>query len=115
MNEIRQLSVNKVTELSTAEKIDLMMFSHTTVAQTVFKLLELMVVEERDAAAAVELDKEAEQRAAWTSAHVMQKLYSKFRARVEESANEHRADIEKRALEEELKDQAKIQEIILHQ
>lgn len=111
---MQELSVNKVTPLSRQEQIELFAASRTRQMDLVYKLLELMVIEERDNAARVDPANEPSQRAAWTTAYAMNQLYQKFRTRVEEALTEHKDEIAKKAAEENAREQQEVEGVITY-
>ena len=113
--ELRKLSVNKVTELSITEKLDLFQFAHTSYAETVYKLLELILIEMRDEAAETDPADEKKQKAVWDVAHAAHKIYTRFRQEVQKIAEGHRADIADKANKEILEDQQEMERIMLNQ
>lgn len=107
-----ELSINRAAPLTRQEQMELVAASTTRGFQIVYKLLELMVIEERDLAARIDPADKKAQRAAWTTAHAMLKMYDKFKQKVEEGITEHRDELAKKAAEELAKERDEIGGVI---
>ena len=115
VKEPNTFQVGKPPVLDAAEKAELLQFSYTTTANIIFKVLEIMVIEARDEAAAVDPANEAEVRAKQGVAYTMGLLYAKFKEKVQGPALEHYGET-KRILNARLaQEQEFIEDIIINQ
>lgn len=108
-----RLSYNQNIELTPEEMMDLTVFGAMPVARTVYKVMESAIVDARNEAMECDPAREAVQKSLMTIAHAMDKFYKKVRSKIEFAQTEHLTDVRQKALQEELKDQSKIEEIIL--
>lgn len=107
-------SYSQTTELTDIEKMDLAVLHQDPRVRTLYKLMELQIIKARNDAMSADPAEEAKQRSLMTVAHAMDKFYKQLRGEIEFGVAEHIADVKTKALQEELKDQAKLEEIILH-
>lgn len=108
-----RFSYNQNTELTPEEMMDLTVFGSMPVAKTVYKLMENAIADARNEAMECDPAREAVQRSLMTVAHAMDKFYKKVRSKIEFAQTEHLTDVRQKALQEDLKDQAKVEEIIM--
>lgn len=116
--EIRQapnsrFSYNQTRELTPEEMMDLTVFGAMPVSKTVYKVMEMAIADARDEAMECDPAREAVQRSLMTVAHAMDKFYKKVRGKIEFAQMEHLSDVKQKVLAEDMKDQEKIEEIIL--
>ena len=109
------LSLNQVLELQPLEKLNLATLAGDPRYETLKKLMQIEVIRARDRAMEIDPAKGQEQRAAMTVAHAMQKFYQNVVNEVELAITEQLSDIKQKALEQELQDQGKIEELYLSQ
>lgn len=107
--------MDSVTQLSVMQKMDLFAFSHTETAKSLWELMQNMIIEARDEAMAVDPAEEKVQKARMDTAHAMAKFYTRVRKEIEFLSNERMGEIERLANEEIMKDQDRIETIILNQ
>lgn len=107
--------MNRTTQLSVMQKTDLFAFSHTETAKSLWELMENLVIEARDEAMSIDPADEKLQKARMDTAHAMAKFYTRLRKEIESLASERMGEIERLANEEILKDQERIEAIVLGQ
>ena len=108
-----RFSYNQTRELTPEEMMDLTVFGAMPVAKTVYKVMEFAIADARDEAMECDPAREAVQRALMTVAHAMDKFYKKVRGKIEFAQMEHFSDAKQKVLAEDMKDQEKIEEIIM--
>ena len=108
-----QFSYNRNIELTPAESMDLMVFGTTPVANLLYRLMESCITDARNEAMECDPAEDKKQRSLMTEAHAMDKFYKKIRGKIEFARVEHLSDVHQKALAEELKDQEKLEEVIL--
>jgi len=101
-------------ELTDIEKMNLAVLHQDPRVKTLYKLMELEIVDARNEAMEADPAETAKQLSLMTVAHAMDKFYKHVRSRIEFSVAEHIADIKSKALQEELKDQEKLNDVILY-
>ena len=109
------LSVRKVEELTEGEKMDLLMFGQQEISKTVFKLMEMIIINARDNAMACDPSLIPQQKALMDGAHAKAEFYHEVRAAIKNAAEEHLAMIKQGEVEEALADEQFIENVILSQ
>lgn len=102
------------SELTDSEKMDLVAGDNTPYANAIKKLMRIEVSKAQLEAVECDPSDEKKQRSLMTVAHAMDKFRKNLLGAVLFEQTTHLADVKKRVLEEELKDRAKLDEIILH-
>lgn len=108
-----RFSYNQNVELTPEEMMDLTVFGAMPVARTLYKVMESAIVDARNEAMECDPSLEAKQKSLMTVAHAMDQFYKKVRGKIEFAQTEHLTDVRQKALTEELKDQGRIEEIIM--
>lgn len=103
----------QVPELNASEKMDLTVFGATPTAKLLFKLMEIIVVRARNDAMRCPPDNRDKRISLLDIATAKDDFYKELRGEIEIATQEHILDIRIKAQQEELKDQAKLEEIIL--
>lgn len=116
--ETRQIQTDPILggqslELSDSEKMDLMAGDDTPYANAIRKLMRKEIFDARDEAMACDPADERKQRALMTVAHAMEKFYKNVLGKITFEKTSHFMEVKQKLLQEELKDQEKIEEIIL--
>jgi hypothetical protein len=86
------LSVNKVQELTNSEKMDIMILSGNPAILTLWKFMEMEIIQARDEAMNSDPSKPNEQVAKLTIAHAMEKFYKRVREDISYLTQEHLAE-----------------------
>lgn len=105
----------KVIDLSLSEKQDLALFSGTPAYAAILKLMELQLIEARDAAILTDPAEPAKQIAAINIAHAMAKCFLGLKQRMEYLVAEVHGEIKKKQVQLDMEDHEKLEEIILGQ
>jgi len=100
-------------ELTDIEKMDLAVLHQDPRVKTLYKLMELEIVDARNEAMEADPAETAKQLSLMTVAHAMDKFYRRVRSKIEFGVAEHVADVKAKMLQEELKDQERLNEVIL--
>lgn len=101
------------TELNDSEKMDLMAGDGTPYANAIKKLMKIEISKARDEAMDCDPSEEKKQRALMTVAHAMEKFYKNLMGAIVFEKTVHLADVKQKLAEEELKDQEKLNDVIL--
>jgi hypothetical protein len=109
------LSVRKVEELAEGEKMDLLMFGQQAISKTVFKLMEMIIINARDNAMACNPAKIVEQKALMDGAHAKAEFYHEIREAIRGAAEEHLAKMKQGEVEEAMADEEFVENVILSQ
>ncbi len=107
------LETGRAVELTTTEKMDLIVWSSSPSFEVVCKLLENKVLNGRDEAMAVDPAEEIVQRARMTEAHAMAKFYQWFRDEIRMASADELAKMKEKANRALLRDQEVIENIIV--
>lgn len=110
-----ELSIKVVEELNPTERIELATFSNTSYYPLIRKIMETLIVEQRDAAMAVDPANRDEQVARMTEAHAMGLLYTRFCKLTEQVVTEYRGEKQAEVARHALDDPAFIEKIVLGQ
>ena len=108
-----KFSYNQSRELTPEEMMDLTVFGAMPVSKTVYKVMEFAIADARDEAMECDPAHEATQRSLMTVAHAMDKFYKKVRGKIEFAQMEHLSDVKQKVLAEDMKDQERVEEIIM--
>jgi hypothetical protein len=108
-----RFSYNQNVELTPEEMMDLTVFGAMPVAKTVYKVMESAIVDARNDAMECDPSLKDKRASLMDIAHGMDQFYKKVRSKIEFAQTEHLSDVRQKALQEELQDQAKIEEIIM--
>lgn len=101
-------------ELTPSEKMDIIAGDGTPYANAIKKLMKLEITRARDEAMDCDPADEKKQRTLMTIAHAMEKFYKNLTGSITFEKQSHLIDVKDKALQEELKDREKLEEIILH-
>ena|ERR1700719_4364582 len=101
-------------ELSDSEKMDLMAGDSTPYATAIKKLMKLEVLKARDEAMDCDPADKDRQHVLMTIAHAKSDFCKQLTSAILFEKTSHLADVKQKALEEELKDQKKMDEVILY-
>ena len=104
---------NRIPELTEPEKMDLTVFSSMSLAKAVYKVMEIEILEALHEAMQTNPANKEQQVANMTIAHAMDKFYTNVRGKIEHAMGEHVATVRLKVQEEDLKDAARMEEIIL--
>ncbi len=107
------LGIRVVAELTQGEKTDLLMFAQTEVAKTVFKVMEMEIIDARDEAMACDPSEVVKQKALMDTAHAMAKFYTRIRNKMSGVVDEFKQLAAEAEVEEAMDDQEFIQNAIL--
>jgi hypothetical protein len=105
----------EVTELTSQERQDLVLWSGMPSRQAVKKLLEQMLVEARDEAVLIPPHEKDKRLAALDVAHAMGQVIIKLDEKINFLVGEFKGEINRKVNEEELATQEKFEEIIMSQ
>ena len=109
------LNESQSVALTTSDKNQLITFSLSQQAQALWKLMQILIYDQRDNAMAVDPSDIKKQAAETTVAHAMARFYHQLRQRVDGMANEQIGELRARANAEIVKDAKKIEEIVMSQ
>ena len=107
------LADESIGELTDIEKMDLMVGDDSPYAKALKKLMRTEVANAREEALDCDPSDEKKQKALLDIAHAMKKFYMNIQGAILFEKTKHLADVKQKIAEEELKDQEKIEEIIL--
>jgi multidrug efflux pump subunit AcrB len=109
---IPKFSYNQESEITDAEKMDMMVFATTPIFKTFCKMFENIIIRSRNRAMEADPTNERAQAAALTVAHAQKAMYEEFRGDLEFKMMEHVADVRLRVQQEDLNDHKKLEAII---
>jgi hypothetical protein len=107
------IGMNGVIDLTLAEKQDLTLFSGTPAYAAIQKLLELMLIEARDAAALIPPHKRDERLAALDTAYAVSKVMLELKEKISYLVGEHLGLLKQKQATEDMQDQAMLEDIIM--
>jgi hypothetical protein len=100
-------------ELTDSEKMDLMVHDDGPYAKAVKKLMRYEIIKARDEAMECDPAEDKKQKSLMTIAHAMEKFYKNILGAIAMEKTKHLSDVRLKAQEEDLKDQEKLNEVIL--
>lgn len=109
------LITGRQTELTDAQKMDLIVLSANPTFEVVYLLWENLILDARDEAMAVDPSEPAKQASRMTEAHALAKAYKRFRDNVTNSLAEQHGKIKLKVAETLAKEQDFIDQIVLSQ
>jgi hypothetical protein len=107
-----KFSYNQESEITDAEKMDMVVFATMPMFKTFCRMLENIIIRSRNHAMDVDPSDKDRQAAALTIAHAQKALYEELRGDIEFKMTEHVADVRLRVQQQDLEDQTKLEEII---
>ena len=107
------LSSIKSYDFDNRKKMDLIIISANPQIQSLWDLMEMIVLTARNEAVAVDPSEEKKQVAALTIAHAMAKMYSQVRQQIDFITNEHLAESKRLDMEKKLESPDEIEKILL--
>jgi hypothetical protein len=111
--ETRLPQDNLASELTDSEKMDLVAGDNTPYANAIKKLMRFEVTKAQTEAVECDPSDEKKQRSLMTIAHAMEKFRKNLLGAVTFEKSTHYADVKLRVAQEELKDQEKLDAVIL--
>jgi hypothetical protein len=102
------------SELTDSEKMDLVAGDNTPYANAIKKLMRIEVAKAQAEAVECDPSDEKKQRSLLTIAHAMEKFRKNLLGSVTFEKSSHYADVQLKVAQQELEDQKKLEEVILH-
>lgn len=112
-NYLSPLSSTKSYDFDNRKKMDLIILSANPQIQSLWDLMEMIVLTARNEAVAVDPSEEKKQIAALTIAHAMAKMYGQVRQQIDYITNEHLAESRRLDMEKKLESPEEVEKMVL--
>lgn len=113
--DTQNLSINKVTDITNANKMDLIVLSATPAIDALWNLMEMIIIGARDEAMEANPANPAEQLSKMTTAHGMEKFYRRIRNSLKFITQEHLNEAQQLEYNKQMQTPEEIEKIILSQ
>lgn len=111
--ETPTLSINKVVELTNQEQMDLIILSANPQLNTLWKFMEMEIVNARDEAMDVDPSEPVKQQSKMTIAHAMGRFYTHIRQRIAYVTREHLNEAQRLDYERKMGSPEEIEKILI--